>query len=191
MLKFVASASIVIAIVTLPMLYRSLRSEEYRNFRVVVPGVLYRSGQMSPEGFERVFREFGIKTVISFRGVRDDGRDTDDEAEVEVCRRLGVQFVRFPLADWEPVDGVIPADQNVSRFLAMMDDPNVEKPVLVHCFAGIHRTGSHCAVYRMTHCGWNCDEAIREMEAMGTSRTTFAPNLIDYLRNYSAPANSP
>jgi protein tyrosine/serine phosphatase len=34
-----------------------------------------------------------------------------------------------------------------------MDDP-ANHPVLVHCFAGVHRTGAHIAIYRMVHDRW-------------------------------------
>ena len=39
--------------------------------------------------------------------------------------------------------------------------------MLIHCFAGIHRTGVYCAVYRMDHDGWSNREAIAEMRALG------------------------
>ena len=52
--------------------------------RVVDDGVLYRSGQMTPEGFQRSVREYGIRTVISLRDSKDEGKpekfcSADDE----------------------------------------------------------------------------------------------------------------
>jgi tyrosine-protein phosphatase SIW14 len=66
----------------------------------------------------------------------------------------------------------------------MMSDPAVPKPVLIHCFAGIHRTGGHVAAYRIERNGWTPEEALRELQAHGTRRTTYAPNLVEFVRSF-------
>jgi tyrosine-protein phosphatase SIW14 len=175
---------IALAVGGLPVLYRSVRSVEYRNFRVVEEGVLYRSGRMTPAGFQRMTREHGIKTIVCLRDTKTDAGELDDQEEVDYCRANGIDFRRFPLADWEPVNGEVPGHRNVTEFLRLMDDPAVPKPVLVHCFAGIHRTGPLVAAFRMEHHGWSPADAIEEMRGMGTIRTTFADNLLTYLENY-------
>jgi protein tyrosine/serine phosphatase len=183
-MRVLAAISLVLLIILIPIGYRSLESVRYRNFRVVTPGKLYRSGQMTPEALERVIRELGIGTVITLRDTKDESGHNVDQAEVEVCSRSGVHFHRFPLADWSPIQGTIPGDQNIERFLTILDDPETRWPVLIHCFAGIHRTGAHCAVYRMEYEDWTPDQAIEEMKQMGTPRTTFADNLLEYLQHY-------
>jgi tyrosine-protein phosphatase SIW14 len=168
----------------LPFAYRSWQSVKYRNLRAVEPGRLYRSGQMTPAGFDAAFQELGIRTVVSFRDTRDDGREPDDAAEEEICRKHGIRFHRLPPADWSPgPDGVISGDRNVDRWLGILADPATEYPLLMHCFAGIHRTGAYCAVYRLER-GWSVGDAVAEMKAAGTVRTTFADNLLNYLAGY-------
>jgi tyrosine-protein phosphatase SIW14 len=178
------AVGLLVAVVAAPFAYWSVESTRYRNLRVVAPGKLLRSGQMPPDALARVVREFGVGTVITLRDTKDDDGKSVDLSEVEVCEAAGVAFHRFPLADWTVVNGEIPGDRNVARFVQILDDPATRYPVLVHCFAGIHRTGTHCAVYRMEYDGWTPAEAIAEMKAMGTPRTTFAPNLLDYLSTY-------
>jgi protein tyrosine/serine phosphatase len=167
-----------------PLVYRSWQSVKYRNLRAVEPGRVYRSGQMSPAGFEAAIRDLGVRTIVSFRDTRDDGREPDDDSEEDVCRRHGVAFHTLPKADWSPgPDGVISGDRNVDRLFKLLADPGTEYPVLMHCFAGIHRTGAYCAVYRL-ETGWSAEEAKAELVAAGTRRTTFAPNLMQYLDGY-------
>ena len=47
-----------------------------------------------------------------------------------------------------------------------MDDP-ANYPVLIHCKAGLHRTGILVAVYRMEYEGWTPQAAIRELKDNG------------------------
>ena len=58
-------------------------------------------------------------------------------------------------------------------------------PLLIHCFAGEHRTGAMVAIYRMEYCGWRNDEAIEEMTSVGNLRTSYARSLTDYLKAYT------
>jgi hypothetical protein len=60
------------AVALVPVCHRRERTVGFRNFRTVEPGVLYRSGQMTPAGFARVAREYEIGTVISLRETKDD-----------------------------------------------------------------------------------------------------------------------
>lgn len=184
MLRPLLVLAVLLLIAGVPFWHKATVSTSYRNFRVVEPGVLYRSGQMSRAGFERVCREYGLRTVVKLREASDDKDAAQDQAQQRFCEANGIGFVRFPQADWSPVDGAIPGHANVRRFVALMADPTVPKPVLVHCFAGIHRTGPLVAAYRMEFGGWSNEDAIAEMTGMGTVRTTFADNLLAYLRGY-------
>jgi len=176
---------VLLMVAAAPFGYRAVVSTSYRNLRVVDDGVLYRSGQMSRAGFERVCRERGIGTVVKLREANDDKDVAQDTAQQQYCEGHGIAFLRFPQADWSPAGGVIPGDANVRRFVDLMADPAVAKPVLVHCFAGIHRTGPLVAAYRMEFNGWANEDAVAEMTSMGTVRTTFADNLLTYLRTYT------
>ncbi len=173
--------AIVLAIVAVPLLYKIEQERRYRNLHIVADGVLLRSGQLNADGFERVVREQGIGTVISFRETRDDEQKFEDGFEEDICRAAGVAYHRFGYLDWGNADGSMPARANIDKFLALMDDPKVPKPVLIHCFAGIHRTGVHVAGYRVERQGWTNDDAWAELQAMGSRRTTYKPDLVKFV----------
>ena len=80
-----------------PLVYSSHRTSYSRNFRVVEDGVLYRSGQLSPAGLDRVIRERGIRTVVSLRA---PGRS--DSWEESFCAVRNVKHVRIEPRVWQP-----------------------------------------------------------------------------------------
>ena len=76
----------------------------------------------------------------------------------------------------------------IDEFLALMDDP-ANRPVLLHCKAGLHRTGVLVAVYRMEYDGWDPSAAVAELKAngFGDVACTAANDYIQqYILNYRA-----
>lgn len=168
-----------------PLVYSGQLRTHYRNFRVVEEGVLYRSGQLTPQGLERVVREKGIRTVVSLRAPRRFPSDPAPDAwEEAFCAARGLKHVRIVPRVWSPDEqGDIPAEQAVHEFLAVMDRPE-NHPVLVHCFAGIHRTGTLCAIFRMEYQRWPADRAIREMVLYGFDPADMRYDVEPFLRAY-------
>src|SRR6185295_2313273 len=110
----------------------------------------------------RVVHDHGIRTVISLR----DGSTAAERAEEVFCREQEITFVRLLPRLWTDGNGGVPAAANVRRFLDVMSDP-ANHPVLIHCFAGIHRTGSYCAIFRMDYNNWSKEQALHEMVQKG------------------------
>ncbi len=180
---FLALLSVAV-IAAAPLVYSAHRTIHQRNLRVVKEGVLYRSGQLTPEGLAQVVQERGIRTVVTFRNTRVAGQDPPDAWEEEFCRAKGLNHVRIIPRVWSANEkGVIPADEAVREFLAVMDREE-NYPVLVHCFAGIHRTGTMCSIYRIEYQQWPADRAIDEMEEYGFDPADMAENIEGYLRSY-------
>jgi tyrosine-protein phosphatase SIW14 len=183
-LRFVPPVLVAIAVVGLPYAYSQVRERHLRNFRVVEDGVLYRSAQLSPAGLERVIHDYGIKTVVSFRDT-EEGKNPEppDKWEEAFCAKLGVNYVRMPLRTWQSRNGAVPADENVKHFLNLLADPK-NRPVLAHCFRGVHRTGTYCAIYRMECDGWSNEEAIDELKALGYDNLDKEEDVHGYLEHY-------
>jgi protein tyrosine/serine phosphatase len=157
-----------------------------RNIRTVAPGVLYRSGQLSLAGLERMIHDHGIKTVISLRDSDTEGVAPPDAAEEELCKKLKIKHVRItPKSWWPEYDGPPPAEKGIAKFMAVMDDP-ARQPVLLHCFAGTHRTGAMVAVYRMEYERWTNSDALAELRAAGYKNLDNEKDVLTYLENYQA-----
>jgi tyrosine-protein phosphatase SIW14 len=181
--QFVLAATVLGVVAASPLVYSMNHNWHMRGLRVVEPGKLYRSGQLTPQGFERVLHEQGIKTVITLRTSRTSGLPPDTWEE-GICAARGVKHVRIVPRVWGADEkGEIPAEQGVKEFLAVMDDPT-NYPVLVHCFAGIHRTGTMCAIYRMEYQGWTAERSIEEMEYYGFAPEDMHEHIGGYLRDY-------
>jgi tyrosine-protein phosphatase SIW14 len=112
----------------------------------VEPGVLYRSAQ-----------RHGIKTVVIAR----DGASERIADEKRAAREAGVTVIQLPI-----VSGAELRDEDIRAFFDAVDDP-AQRPVLVHCAAGRHRTGLLCALYRIRRQGWDAAQAREEMLSFG------------------------
>jgi tyrosine-protein phosphatase SIW14 len=167
-----------------PLAYSSHWMAQYRNFRVVEPDRLYRSGQMSLEAFAATLKEYQIKTVISLRYPADGADRPPDWVEQDYCEKNGIRYVRIRPRVWHENDeGVIPADEPVRQFVEVMDDPSIY-PVLIHCFAGKHRTGAFCSIYRMEYQHWSNEEAIQELRSLGYITLDEDKDVQAYLGSY-------
>jgi tyrosine-protein phosphatase SIW14 len=172
---------IVGIIVAGPYYFFQFRKAQFRNFHVVREGVLYRSGQMTQDGFQRMVYDHSIKTVISLRFAANPKDAPPDALEEALARCLGMNYFRIPYRSWAFVNGSIAANKGVKKFLKIMRDP-ANYPVLIHCFAGIHRTGAYCAIYRMEFDNWSNEQAMAEMKAYGYADEH--PDVFAYLENY-------
>lgn len=189
--QFVLAGSALALVVAAPLVYSSHRNTHLRNLRVVEEGVLYRSGQLTPAGLEQVIHEHGIKTVVTLRAARQAGGKSPDEWEEAFCAAKGVNHVRIVPRVWGADEtGEIPAEQAVQQFLDVMEKKE-NHPVLVHCFAGIHRTGTMCAIFRMEYHGWTAERAMEEMQFYGFAPEDMHQHIGAYLRNYEPRRKSP
>jgi len=111
---------------------------------------LYRGAQPTQSDY-KALANFGINTIVDLRNDHESYAKSAAEA-------AGLKYFLVPM------DGVsAPSDPDVADFLKIVEDPANGK-VYFHCKAGIHRTGTMGAVYRISHDGWDYDKAYKEMQ---------------------------
>lgn len=188
LLRWVFGALIVALLVGVPTVYHRYVYTHGKRLREVTPGVLYRSGQLTVAGFQDAVERFGIRTVVNLQEEAPDPDvfagflDTRTVKESEVCRQLGVRFVHIPPDVLHPTDARTQRPAAIDQFLAVMDDP-ATYPVLLHCRAGLHRTGILSAVYRMEFQGWTPAQAMRELKGHGFGEYA-STSANDYIKQY-------
>ncbi|MEI6324899.1 MAG: dual specificity protein phosphatase family protein [Gemmataceae bacterium] len=159
-----------------------------KRLREVAAGKLYRSGQLTAAGFRETIRDLGIKSVVN---LQDEFPDPDivkswyDHSTIKeqaLCAEMGVKYIHLmpDLISRNAKPGDRP--KVIEGMLAAYDDKE-NYPMLVHCKAGLHRTGVLIAVYRMEYEGWSPDQAYREMRDHGYGDKA-CTEANDYVREY-------
>lgn len=128
-----------------------------KNFQAVTDW-LYRGGQPSREQLCQL-ANMGVKTVVCLRSGRLSTKQ--EQAAVE---QLGMRFVHLPLNYL-----VLPDQSQIHAFLELLDERQ-SRPLFVHCFHGVDRTGFLIAVYRIARLAWPVQEAYNEMKRCGFHR---------------------
>ena len=111
---------------------------------------LYRGAQPKERDYADL-AALGVKLIID---LQQDG-ESDEQRLVEA---QGMKFFRIRMSDRSK-----PSFEQADLFLKLVNDPS-NQPVFVHCRGGRHRTGAMTAIYRLTHDGWNADQAFLEMK---------------------------
>ncbi len=182
-LRFLFGNLLAVLLLGGPLGYALYRPTHFRNLHVVRPDVLYRSGQLSRFGLQRVVHDHGIKSVVTLRDAYNPSDSPPDRSEEEYCKAQEINYYRISPRTWWAPDGSIPAEEGVRQFREILDDPQ-NYPILLHCFAGIHRTGAFCAIYRMEYEHWSNAQAIAEMRALGYRDLDDEWDLLTYLEEY-------
>lgn len=136
--------------------------------------------------------ENGIRTVVTLRDSYTPGEPSPDQAEENWCKAQEIQYLRLTPMEWEPLKPgeEPPVTANIRKYLAVLDKPE-SYPILVHCFAGIHRTGAYTAIYRMEKEGWPLERAMEEMRLLGYDRIQEEKDILGFLKSYKPGALSP
>lgn len=182
------SLFIALIVIGFPVVVYRAGYAHHKRLREVTPGVLYRSGQLTADGFRDAVQRFGIRTIVNCQNEFPDPdlpltfwlRETIRESEL--CRDLGVRYIHLDpdLIDQRCDPAARP--QVINEFLSIMDDP-ASRPVLLHCRAGLHRTGVLVAAYRQEFHGWGPFAALQELKEHGFGDSA-ATSANDYIQQY-------
>lgn len=124
-----------------------------KRFGTVVEGRLYRSGEISPRQLEMIVQNYGVRRVISLL----DPSVAESVAEREAAERLGIEWVNIPMRG----NGASTPQQRDELRKALFG-PHAP-PTLVHCAAGVNRTGLAVGMFRLHEQGWTLEETLEEL----------------------------
>jgi tyrosine-protein phosphatase SIW14 len=171
-----------------PFVYYRYCYTHAKRLRPVAAGKVYRSGCMTADGLAETIERLHIRTVLNLMEEFPDPIlsqgffDTTAVREAELCQQHGAQMINLSVDVVPPNRVGKQRPAAIDAFLALMDNP-ATYPILIHCKAGLHRTGIVVALYRMEYDGWTPHEAMGELKANGFGE--FAASAAnDYVKQY-------
>ena len=141
-----------------------------KRLRIVTDGKVIRSGQMTANGFREAHQRYGFNSIVNLQEENEFQDPIMPEGylgkprvhETELARELNVKWYLLKL-DLSPRNSQkVQPPAVLAQFYKIFDDPS-NYPILLHCKAGLHRTGLLTAVYRMEYEGWSKEAAVGEL----------------------------
>jgi hypothetical protein len=124
------------------------------NVHEVIPGAVYRGSQPSPERLDALVRKYHIHTVVNLRGCCDPDRWY--LAESRASARLDLSQEDLPFSAVR-----LPSVPVVRNLVEVLD--RSERPILLHCYQGVDRTGMASAMALLLFTDTGLDEALRQL----------------------------
>lgn len=135
------------------------------HFEAVDAGKIYRSGCLSRKGslrgFEKVREMTGLKTIINLRSEKEREKGSWYELEKNFAKSRGINLVDIPMLTDTPPD-----EAQIKQFLSVVTNPDM-LPALIHCEAGVIRTGMMIAVYKVSVLKEKNEKIFKELPMYG------------------------
>jgi protein tyrosine/serine phosphatase len=187
LVRWLLGILLVVLIVGLPVFRLRWVYVETKRLRVVTPEKFYRSGRMTATALDNTLKEHHIRTVINLMDEEPEPElnrtffGGGHEMERAICERNGARFVYLLVDTISRNSGPDQRPEAIDRYFQILDNP-ANYPVLIHCKAGLHRTGILSALYRMEYEGWTAAQAWQELRDNGFGENCYADN--DYIFQY-------
>jgi protein tyrosine phosphatase (PTP) superfamily phosphohydrolase (DUF442 family) len=143
--------------------------------REVIPGEIYRSGQLSASELEDAVERWGVRSVLNLRGAAPGSEWY--EAEWEVVKRRGLLHIDLRLSADRP-----PSRAELAQLVSQLDA--LEKPLLVHCLGGQDRSGLAEALV-ILHSGGDLEAARHALRVTFGGFTVSDSPLARYIDQYA------
>lgn len=114
-----------------------------KRWAAVEKGCIYRSGQLSPSVVKKTLKRHKIATIVDL--TQEEPSDGEQQTERKAAEQLGIRRTRFPLGG----DGTGDLRNYAGAIEEIVRARRRNEPVLVHCRAGVQRTGGVIACYRL------------------------------------------
>ena len=131
-----------------------------KKFGVVVPGHIYRSGQISAPLIKKILTKHNIRVIVELSSVNPN--NPEQRAEEKAAAELNIKVLRFPMSG----NGTGDVNDYAGAVTAIAHAEKQNLPVLVHCAAGAYRTGGVIAIYQVLVQKIDPAFVISEMEAL-------------------------
>lgn len=135
-------------------------------------GLSVDTGQPTREELGRLAQE-GFKTVVNLRTAGEQNQPLSPEAEGEVARKAGLDYLHIPVASTDP------RPEQVDQFREKLSE--LPGPVLVHCASG-KRSGAFAMLQLATQEGLSGEEALARARTLGFDWKS--PELEGFVRQY-------
>ncbi len=112
-----------------------IRNVVESNFKVVVPGLVYRSAQPRAGQLDRWIHRYGIKTIVNLRG----NDSPDYQMEEEISTQHHIQIYHIQLSAYQRI-----ASQRLNTLIDILE--SAPRPILLHCREGNDRSGTASAL---------------------------------------------
>lgn len=120
-------------------------------------GLSVDTGQPTRDELDRLAQE-GFKTVVNLRTAGEQNQPLSPEAEGEVARKAGLDYLHIPVASTDP------RPEQVDQFSKKLSE--LPGPVLVHCASG-KRSGAFAILQLANQEGLSGEEALVKTRQLG------------------------
>ncbi len=176
---YVVLGIVLLLIIGAGVLWFSVLKNMYipRNWGVVEPGMIYRSGQVGAPIIEKTLKENKIRTIIFMSS--DKKNQTPIAAEIKAAETLGIERLNFPLNG----NGTGDFHQYSLAVAAIDKSVKAGKPVLVHCHTGAQRTSGAIGYYRLLVQRRSAKETYEEIHSYGHDESE-NPLLVPFMNQH-------